>query len=412
MDVFDAFQNQEYATLKFQNDLPEKLSLYSDIDMLVDKKSNSQLVNMLQNHALVAKVTCDKKSFMNTVQVITDDGEILSIDLIWQLKRKNLELLNANQIIATNYRNEYNVKCASNTDTARFVALFYILNNAKIPSKYLDYQEVIKTSQEPIDIVIKNYFMNTNKDKNLLITTIKNRKKNKGFSYLKNSLFYIIDVLKKHTKPSGFTITFSGVDGAGKSTVIENIAVKIEKQFRKPVLVLRHRPSILPILSVWTKGKEKAHLDSISHLPRQGQNASFLSSLLRFSYYYFDYLLGQFVIYFKYILTGKIVIYDRYYFDFINDGKRSNIVLPKFITSAGYTFLLKPKFNFFLYADANIILNRKKELTKATIEELTSEYKGLFQSLKTKSKSTVYETINNEDLDVTLNHILKTITLS
>jgi thymidylate kinase len=122
--------------------------------------------------------------------------------------------------------------------------------------------------------------------------------------------------------------------------------------------------------------------------------------------------LGQFVIYFKYILTGKIVIYDRYYFDFINDGKRSNIVLPKFITSAGYTFLLKPKFNFFLYADANIILNRKKELTKATIEELTSEYKGLFQSLKTKSKSTVYETINNEDLDVTLNHILKTITLS
>jgi thymidylate kinase len=251
--------------------------------------------------------------------------------------------------------------------------------------------------------------VDSSKNRQILLNYIKNNKQNKGVNYLKNTLNYVIDTIKNLNKSNGFTITFSGVDGAGKSTVIENIAYKVEKQLRKPVVVLRHRPSVLPILSVWTKGKEKAHQDTISSLPRQGKNGSFLSSLLRFTYYYCDYLFGQFVIYFKYISRGYVVIYDRYYFDFINDSKRSNIVLPKSISKLGYHFLLKPKFNFFLFADANVILNRKKELTKATIEELTKEYSALFDSLRVKSNSSVYESINNKELDVTLNHIVKTI---
>jgi hypothetical protein len=187
------------------------------------------------------------------------------------------------------------------------------------------------------------------------------------------------------------------------------LAYKIEKQLRKPVVILRHRPSILPILSVWTKGKQKAHQEATDNLPRQGKNANVISSFFRFSYYYFDYLIGQFVIYFKYILRGYVVLYDRYYFDFINDSKRSNIVLSKKIPFFGYQFLLKPKFNFFLFADVSVILNRKKELSKTTIEQLTNDYKNLFTKLKSKSRTAVYECINNTDLDVTINHIVATI---
>ncbi|MGZ9735798.1 hypothetical protein [Flavobacterium sp. GNP002] len=215
--------------------------------------------------------------------------------------------------------------------------------------------------------------------------------------------------MKNLNQSKGFTITFSGVDGAGKSTVIEQLTHRIEKQLRKPVVVLRHRPSLLPILSVWTKGKEKAHQDSIDKLPRQGGNKSLISSFFRFSYYYLDYLIGQFVVYFKYILRGYVVIYDRYYFDFINDSKRSNIVLSKKISSFGYQFLLQPKFNFFLFADASIILNRKKELSKSTIEQLTNDYTKLFKTLKSKNPLTVYESINNEDLEVTLQYVVTTI---
>ena len=412
MDVFDLLKNKEYGALKFGTGFPEALSINADIDLVVGKKLGQMIVSFLKNHALVSKITTNNRSFMNTVQVFLNDGTILSLDLIRQLKRKNLQILEASQIIANSFTNVYGIKNASSIDTARYIVLFYILNDAEIPAKYLGYKLAIQNSNLPLDLIIKYHFENRGKDKSGLLNFIKTDKSNKHLSALKNTLNYYTDTMKNSMNNKGFVITFSGVDGAGKSTVIENIALRIEKQLRRPVVVLRHRPSILPILSVWSKGKKQAHLDVIKGLPRQGKNKSSLSSLIRFSYYYVDYLFGQFVVYFKYTLRGKVVIYDRYYFDFINDSKRSNIVLPKKLTSFLYRFLLKPEFNFFLFADASIILKRKKELSKATIEKLTADYHSLFESLQSKSNAAVYQSINNIELEVTLNQVVKTIILA
>lgn len=408
MDLFDFLQDKKYATLKMKNGFPENLSLFSDIDMIIDKAHANEVVKFINNHSLVAKKSQLKKSFMNAIKIVTTDSSILSLDLIWEVKRKNLVMLNAKEIIANQITSLYGVNQASAIDTYRYIVLFYILNGAKIPSKHAELKEIVDTSSEPLDLLIKEYLVD-NKGNSKLVNYVKSQKVNKSLSYIKNSISYLMDTVNELFNNRGFTITFSGVDGAGKSTVIEHVAHKIEKQLRKPVVLLRHRPSILPILSVWTKGKEKAHQDTISSLPRQGKNGSFISSLIRFSYYYIDYLIGQFYIYFKYILRGKVVIYDRYYFDFINDSKRSNIQLSKKITSFGYNLLMKPKFNFFLFADANTILNRKKELSKATIEKLTNDYLELFENLKKKSNSSNYNAIENKDLDKTLNQIVSTV---
>ena len=237
---------------------------------------------------------------------------------------------------------------------------------------------------------------------------MKKNKENRGLNAIKNRLLYFYDILTSYRR-KGFVITFSGVDGAGKSTVIENVAHLIEKQLRYPVVVLRHRPSILPIISVIFRGKEEAEKRVESSLPRTGSNDRLLSSLLRFSYYYVDYFIGQFLVFLKYTLRGYVVIYDRYYFDFISDSKRSNVVLPKGLSFLGYTFLLKPKFNFFLFADKRIILERKNELDESTITELTNNYGSLFRKLGKNNKSEVYEIIENNDLNLTLNHVLLTI---
>lgn len=409
MDIFDSIQNQDYAALKFKNGFPEQLSINSDIDLVIEKKLNNSILNLLKKHSLISKITTNKRSFMNTINVFLNDGTFLSIDLIWIIKRKNLVFFNSKKIITNGYQNTYGVKCASSSDIARYIALFNVLNGCPIPNRYLDYEQAIINSTKPTDVLIKDYYCDSNKDSAVLFNYIKKSKVNKGFNYIKNSYNYLLDITLNILNNKGFTITFSGVDGAGKSTVIEKIALRIKKQLRKPVIVLRHRPSILPILSVWTKGKTKAHQDTVGNLPRQGKNNGLLSSLLRFSYYYIDYLMGQFVIYFKYTLHGYVVIYDRYYFDFINDSKRSNIVLPKKITVFGYRFLLKPKFNFFLFADADVILKRKQELSKTTIEKLTHDYHSLFDSLSSKSQFTIYETINNIELEVTLNKIVTTL---
>jgi thymidylate kinase len=409
MDLFDYIHNKDYAALKFPNELPESVRKNSDIDLIIQKPTNKTIVSFLKNHALVSKINTVQKSYMNSIHITSNDDDFLSIDLIWQLKIKNIEILNTKKILKTYYTNTFGVKNASELVTARYVCLFYVLNNATIPKKYLAYEEVILQSNTNLDNILKKYYSNSTNSKKPILIFLNSQLSNTYFYFIKNTLFYGLDTLKQLLSNRGYIITFSGVDGAGKTTIIENIAFQIEKQLRKPVVVLRHRPSIFPILSVWTKGKEKAHLDTISNLPRQGNNVNFWSSLFRFFYYYMDYLLGQFVIYFKYISKGKVVIYDRYYFDFINDCKRSNIVLDKKIIKFGYHFLMKPKFNFFLYANARIILNRKQELDESTINQLTYNYKMLFEGLQSKSKSKIYKAINNEDLNSTLNQIIKTI---
>ena len=409
MDLFDAIQNEEYATLKMPNDFPENLSLNADIDVIIPKNLNSKMVSFLKNHTLISRIKTEKKSFMNAIKIVTNENEILAIDLIWQLKRKNLEMLDAKKIIAENIKNEFQVKTTSCKYTVQYIGLFHLLNNGKIPKKYKAYAQIIHNSKAELDLLIGEHYVNRKQNKTKLLEYLHRQKANRKINFMINTLNYGLDTLKSYFSNSGFVITFSGVDGVGKSTVIEQIAIKIEKQLRKKVIVLRHRPSLLPILSVYTKGKEKAHTDVISSLPRQGKNTSLLSSLLRFSYYYFDYLIGQFVIYFKYTLRGDVVIYDRYYFDFINDSKRSNIQLPKYISKSGYRFLLKPKFNFFLFEEAKVILKRKNGLNESTINELTKEYKTLFQHLKLKTKNTRYDSIRNDNLDSTLNTIITTL---
>lgn len=232
---------------------------------------------------------------------------------------------------------------------------------------------------------------------------------NRGLKGLKNRLEYWLDTVSRVRQSKGEIITISGVDGAGKSTIIENLAHMLDKKFRRRIIILRHRPSLLPILSVWSKGKKKAHEAVMSRLPRTGRNNNSISSIIRFSYYYIDYLIGQWFVYIKYLLRGYTVIYDRYYFDFINDGKRSNLSIPKWLTRFGYRFLLKPKYNFFLYAAPEIILKRKQELDRETILTLTQDYLTLFREFDKKRRE-IYLPIENLNIENTLNIIQKNMT--
>ena len=192
----------------------------------------------------------------------------------------------------------------------------------------------------------------------------------------------------------------------GKVQLLKTLK-KYEGKYRRNVVVLRHRPSVLPILSAFQHGKQKAEQKAAETLPRQGRNKSKLSSFLRFCYYYSDYLLGQFYIKAKYVWRGYVVIYDRYYFDFIVDSKRSNIEIPQSIPKFLYRFVSHPSLNLFLYANPETILKRKKELDVESIDELTSNYKSLFESLNEKGTCEKYLPIENIDKEITLRQILE-----
>tara|TARA_R110002050_G_scaffold141251_1_gene266256 strand:+ start:7527 stop:9935 length:2409 start_codon:yes stop_codon:yes gene_type:complete len=405
MDVFDYLQPKDYATIKFPDILPDHLSEYSDIDVCIRKNEVHTLVDYLKVHPLVQFVHTDVVTHMNAIQLFCKDGSLLSMDLIWQLSRKSLVMMNAEQVIERASQNYFGVKRMTDLDAARYVALFYGLNHAAVPDKYMLYELSLANGKGELDHVLYESYSKPLMHYEVMVSYLKTLKENGFAQRLVLGLKYYTDVVKHLIKTKGITITFSGVDGAGKSTVIESIRYEIEKKLRKKVVVLRHRPSILPILSAWVKGKAQAELDAANTLPRQGKNKSFLNSMFRFSYYYLDYVLGQFYINVKYLRRGYVVLYDRYYFDFINDSLRSNIVLPKALLKAGYRLLFKPELNFFLFADPEVILSRKKELTKETITALTHDYLELFKELDTGSIQKHFS-IENIELNNTIHLIM------
>lgn len=375
---FEVLHQQSYAVLKMEQDNPLELMEYSDLDVLVQAEDARSIIRRVVTFPLIASYKLVKKSYMASLLIQLKDGQVLSLDFIWQLKRRATVFMDIRDIIRSTTSNSYGIRIAAPSQTANYLRLFYGLNGGTIPIKH-GISGVLKQAPALAE--------------------------NRGLGRIRNIFNYILDTLKGMMTNRGFIITFSGVDGAGKSTVIEEVVRLVDKKYRRPVKVLRHRPSVLPILSSYLYGKAAAEQRSVAKLPRSGNNSSSISSLARFSYYYLDYQLGQWYVFFRYLLRGQVVVYDRYYYDFIVDAKRSNIQLPRWLSAAGFRLILKPAINIFLYAAPEVILGRKKELTATTITKLTQGYRSLFDQYQKRYLTETFTAIENVDLTDTIEQI-------
>lgn len=413
-DVMYELEQTKYAVLKLNYQSIYTIKEDSDIDIAIHHKSVKPILKKLQNRSYIKHICNNNQSFLQQVSIKSKLGNTLHLDFITAFKRTHLQYLSLDEVLNNTINNQNKIKIPTIEIDYLYVYLFYTLNNSTISKKYKDsFSKLFNYEKNNINLYINNYFKNdslpfdflNNLDsKNNVLKYMEQLEFNHPKKYVSNRLQYIIDSIKTFFFDKGFIITFSGVDGAGKTTIIENVKEILEKKYRKRVVVLRHRPSILPILSVWKHGKEKAHHVAANSLPRQGKNENNISSFFRFVYYYIDYFIGQYFIQLYYVHRGHIVLYDRYYFDFINDSKRSNINISSGLTYALYFLLLKPTRNFFLHASPEIIRLRKQELNEETILALNTDYKNLFNRLNAGSKGQ-YITIQNIEIKSTLNTI-------
>ena len=95
--------------------------------------------------------------------------------------------------------------------------------------------------------------------------------------------------LSRVINPSGFTIAVLGVDGSGKSSVIEGMCPILEKIFDVRTCCEHMRPNFLPSLaSLLRRPIQKGPMLE----PHGGKPSGFYGSLLRLSYYTIDYIVG------------------------------------------------------------------------------------------------------------------------
>lgn len=420
--LFGFLQRREYLWLKATLDRPELTCGESDIDLFIKKNDLPDVLLFVSKQENIGQVEATDEGNAVFLRLHFADGSTLKVDLLTRLVRKQWTYLTDDYLFANRIWHN-GIATYTPEVLLEHVLLFNFLNRAGLPQKYIAHFERMAASEQQ------------------RLLTFLNRKYGTGFLSFREMAAYLPTVRKKLTQnlasqPQNglpgrlrqgmgylrhrFTnkkqrapkiITFSGVDGAGKTTLLHDLKNELTTRFRQKVVVLRHRPSLLPILSAWTQGKQAAEARAATTLPRQGGNRSRFGSALRFSYYYTDYLLGQVFVWLRYTLPGCTVIYDRYYFDFIVDGRRSNISLGERLPKWLYRFVAKPGLNIFLYADPALILQRKQELPAADIEQMTGRYRVLFDELAGRHAGQ-YLCIENTDrkqsLHIILKHYLKT----
>ena len=412
LDLIAYIIDMEFLVLKYTGRNQELQHPASDLDLLIRKADQEQIIRYLNDHPVVKKCRIERKTYGTHLHLDLSDNDFFQIDLLYRFTRKDLQYLTPREVFGSKTVRR-NIPSCDDKTLLNHLLLFNGLNYAGIPSKYLDYfrslpdtasRELLRSLEKEFGISVSNWSELRNFDpamRRQLVWKLRQQPANSWYRRGIRWMTYALDVIRESLSQKGFIVTFSGVDGAGKSTLLNAFADRLQRHFRRKVVILRHRPSLLPILSAWKHGRSKAEKLAVSKAPRSGNNQSRIGSTLRFLYYYLDYLIGQIYVFFKYIIRGYVVVYDRYYFDFIADPKRSNLAVSETLTRPLYRFISKPRLNVLLYHDAEVIRSRKQELPLEDIRQLTTRYRELFSQLD-KNRPESYLQIRNENLQESL----------
>ena len=183
----------------------------------------------------------------------------------------------------------------------------------------------------------------------------------------------------------GLMLVFLGTDGSGKSTVCSAVSEKNEEIFcLDKAKIIHWRPDMLPplrdIFKPWNWNKTKPDCQVCD--PHGAKPSNFIISLMRLSYYFVDFTVGYVVKIRKLLKKNRIVIFDRYFYDYYIDSYRGRINLPKWIIKIYGLFIPKPDLILCLGADAEIIHKRKPELPLEEVKRQVTELKKFCEKNK------------------------------
>ena len=193
---------------------------------------------------------------------------------------------------------------------------------------------------------------------------------------------------------SGYYLAFVGIDGAGKTTVLNDLQKDLEFVFKKKKIYLGYwRPYLFPELKdliIFSKnrnrGKKNDELAQEDHsisddrvlMNRRSQkNHNPLKVIFyhfKFLYYWLDFLIGPFFKFWGCWSRGGVALFDRAYIDMELMPERFDFKVPRKFMSVMRSFLPQPDAIFFLWAPPDVIHARKKEFEQDEIRNQIDQY--------------------------------------
>ena len=177
---------------------------------------------------------------------------------------------------------------------------------------------------------------------------------------------------------SSIIVSFMGVDGSGKSTLIELLRKKLKNKFRK-IKYIHLRPYLILL--------DKSTVQANPH--KSKKTWPILLNFFRILYWliiyrFFFYLFGN--------NSNQLIIFDRYAHDLMIDSIRYKFNLP--INIAKFILDLFPNPNLWIVVNApiKVLEKRKKELPT---KELKRQIRTYLNFAKQRKNSIVVNTNNS-----------------
>ncbi len=406
-------QKYNYAVLRSYDGLPDNFQSH-DIDIIFDKNQyntfKKDFKNLLSSNNLNL-ILHNKGERFDTFILASyknNTSTFLYLDFFFNYSLYGIKLIDSKEILKNKIFNEkiYHVNIID-----EFLEKFLNVKllNKQYPEKYSHILKNIKN----------NYIGETNKKlenifgNDITLDSIENFKGKELLKkcFLKNPfnnigliLNFYRNYFKSKLSPNGISMSFTGPDGSGKTTILEIVENELSQIFRE-VKVNHFRPTVIPrIAEIFNKAGLKKEVDKDYSNPHRGGKTGRLSSLVRLFYYIFDYIYGYRKIVKPVLFRRGVVIFDRYYTDIVADSKRSRINIPYKVIMSLKFLIPNMKYNFLVYVEPDNILARKQELTK---EQILDIYKKLDYILE-NDKSYI-KIDNNQDVNITVSNILNHI---
>lgn len=207
-----------------------------------------------------------------------------------------------------------------------------------------------------------------------------------SYRLFKQYLFILLNRQKPFGRPaSGTLIVLLGTDGAGKSTVAD-ISCCLFRQagYKAGIYYLGRGRGNLPGLNMIRnlvsrlfvmKIPPTAHSDIATTGPSYTNTSPSLIYKFGSWYYAFEYLVRTIPIWWYVHIRGYTIVTDRYVYDLgiMPQASRIALSLARLITP-------KPDLNIFLYAPADLILQRKRERKKDDIDRHNTFYQKVIDA--------------------------------
>jgi thymidylate kinase len=374
---FLKINNIDYCILGNTNDYPSAIG--SDVDIVIksesftklnsivyrfSKDSNFNVCNLLQHE------TEGKYFVVSIVNNINKNFEMLALDFSANYMRHariiltDHELLESRQLVSQNgvefwvccneiafiyYLIKKIEKQSLNVEQFKYLNNLWLIDREQIIQQF--HKRFHETSSDKlIDVFDKGDFNELSKE---FLAKLNQECQSEYNSNFKNKVLEFKRKIYRFMKPTGVIISLLGCDGSGKSTVIDQL-VSHSDDFESFRGVTYHH--------LFATKKESFGKPPVSN-PHDQIPRSWMMSNLKLMYFFVKYFFGYWLIAYPQKVRSKLVVFDRYYYDILVDPRRyrhnGSVLLTRFIGK----IIPKPDLFFVIDVPAEILQQRKQEVT-------------------------------------------------